>query len=162
MITGDGPPRVGYSIEMSRSLLRCASWSSVVGMTPTGDSSPSLGDAALAWDVFVWLLAHAATANAARAIRNFLMETSIRDRMTSMASCKLRRQRGHARAEVVLRLGRGRGAHRQPHHLRHVAYVPLGDGVDGHVAVARHRATQTGHEQPRAEDVAPLDRKSTR
>ena len=38
MMIGNGPlPRVGYSIETSRSLLRVVSRNSAEGMTPTGD-----------------------------------------------------------------------------------------------------------------------------
>src|SRR6185295_13797749 len=40
MITGYGPPRVGYSIAIARSLLRCASCSVALGMEPTANGSP--------------------------------------------------------------------------------------------------------------------------
>src|SRR5437660_9085483 len=88
MITGNGPPRVGYSMETSTSLLRCASWRRVVGMTPTGDSSPSLSDAFSPCGFLDWSLAHAATASAARQIRNFFIKTSRCDRMTWTTTCK--------------------------------------------------------------------------
>src|ERR1043165_2457026 len=40
MITGYGPPRVGYSMAIERSLLRCASCSVALGMEPTANGSP--------------------------------------------------------------------------------------------------------------------------
>src|SRR5438045_978943 len=38
MMTGKGPPRVGYSIVIRMSLLRCASCSMAVGIEPTGNT----------------------------------------------------------------------------------------------------------------------------
>src|SRR5262249_24258871 len=94
MTTGNGPTRVGYSMETSTSLLRCASCSSAVGMTPTGDVSPSASDAAEACGFFGWSEAHAATASAAREITIRFIETSGYDRMTARARCKLQGRRG--------------------------------------------------------------------
>src|SRR5204863_1081612 len=63
------------------------------GMTPTGDSSLSASDAFAPSGFFAWSLAHAATASAARVIRNRFIKTSncqsyvVRRNMQTMGNC---------------------------------------------------------------------------